>query len=114
MRLGSGEHYGWDEPRTVRLVRVFAGARFPDEYAWLRIPEGARGGPLDVMVVPRTSDRRWGATTELPRVDVAAWGLTPPATARLEVQDESVPWRPPKPNPDLWLYVERGPRASRW
>ncbi|MBK8733470.1 MAG: hypothetical protein IPL93_11585 [Actinomycetales bacterium] len=114
MRLGSGEHYGWEEPRTVRLIRVFAGAHFPEEYAWLHIPDGAKGGPLDVMVAPRTGDRRWGATTELPRVDVAAWVLTAIEVARLKEQAESGPWNPPKPNPDLWLYVERGPRASRW
>ena len=40
--------------RQVRLIRVFAGAHFPEEYAWLHIPDGAKGGPLDVMVAPRT------------------------------------------------------------
>lgn len=116
MRLGSGEHHGWEEPRTVRLVHVFAGPNHPQEFAWLQVPLGAKGGPLDVMVRPRVAPAHWRMPTPGNRVDVASWTLRPDEVARLEASIASHPepyWEPWKLAPDQWLFVEIGTKRHR-
>ena len=103
MRLGSGEHYGWEQPRTVAVVAVFDGDRGPGEFAWLQVPEGAKGGPLDVMVRPRVGEPLWSEPQPGRRVDVGAWVLD--EEQLLELQEGLTSWRPPKPAPDWWLWV---------
>ncbi len=109
MRLGSGEHYGWEQSRTARLVTVLDGS-VPGEFAWLQVPEGAKGGPLDVVVRPRLAgDPVWREPAPGQRVQVAAWTLSPDDAETLAVAHELdmlEPWAPPKPLPDLWLWVE--------
>ena len=107
MRLGSGEHYGWQEPRTVRLVSVLDGA-VPAEFAWLQVPDGAKGGPLDVVVRPRLAGEPvWREPAPGQRVQVAAWTLSRDVAETLSDEiDLREPWAPPKPLPDLWLWVE--------
>ena len=41
MRLGSSEHFGWERPRTVRVVDVLDGEHVDGEWAHLRVPDGA-------------------------------------------------------------------------
>ena len=103
MRLGSGEHYGWETPRTVSLMAVVDGDHGSGEFAWLRVPEGAKGGPLDVMVRPRVGEPLWRKPQPGRRVDVAAWVLD--EEQLLELESGSTSWRPPKPAPDMWLWV---------
>lgn len=108
MLLGSGEHYGWELPRTAELVAVLAGQRHDEEFAWIRVPEGAEGGPLDVMARPRLGDGRWRTPGPQERVNVAAWTLADDEAAALEQRMEDgvdLAWEPPKPLPDLWLWV---------
>lgn len=102
MKLGSGEHYGWEEPRPVELRGVYAGPQEPDEFAWLSVPEGVPGGPLDVVVRPRTPPYRWRAPSAGQRVQVAAWVLDDAGCDALAGADR---WELPKPLPDLWLWV---------
>ena len=109
MRLGSGEHFGWEDPRTVRLVHVFDGSIF-GEFAWLRVPEGAKGGPMEVVVRRRMSTGPWVTPSPGQRVQVEAWQLDARAvaalTAQVEAGEEPV-WVPPQPSPDLCLWVEQ-------
>jgi len=110
VRLGSGEHYGWDETRTVRLVAVVDGERAPGEFALLQVPAGAKGGPLAVAVRPRTGTGIWVDQTHRRRVGVGAWELTPDqaeSMARHAGGADAGPWVPPTPGPGMWLYVER-------
>lgn len=110
MRLGSGEHLGWERPRTAELVDVVAEGAHPGEFAQLRVPAGAKGGPLDVMVRERVSPTRpWRRPARGERMQVQAWVLDADdaAVRALAVElDEPQPWSPPKPAPDLWLWVE--------
>ena len=110
MRLGSGEHYGWEQPRTVQLVGVVDGAELAREFALLRVPEGAKGGPLDVMVRPRSGRTEpWREPRTGERIQLQAWELSEEQAALVELAielDEAERWTPPKPNPDLWLWVE--------
>lgn len=110
MRLGSGEHYGWERPRTAQLVGVLDGPELAGEFALLRVPEGAKGGPLDVMVRPRTARvEAWREPRRGERIQLQAWELSEEQAALLELAialDEAEPWVPPKPSPDLWLWVE--------
>lgn len=110
MRLGSGEHYGWERPRTVSIGGVFDGAELPSEFAWLRVPEGVKGGPLDVMVRLRTGRLEpWREPRQGERIQLQAWELGEEQAALLGLAielDELEPWTPPKRNPDLWLWVE--------
>lgn len=103
MRLGSGEHYGWEQPRTVSVMGVLDGPNGPGEFAWLRVPEGAKGGPLDVVVRPRVGEPRWREPAPGRRIDVAAWVLDEEQVLELELGATS--WQPPKQAPDLWLWV---------
>lgn len=110
MRLGSGEHYGWDKPRTVVLVDVRDGTQLEGEFARLRVPAGAKGGPLEVMVrlrVGRTEP--WRAPVQGERIQVEAWHIDTDAAELLDLEvelGERSSWAPPKRNPDLWLWVE--------
>lgn len=110
MKLGSGEHYGWERPRMVMLVEVLDGADLDAEFARLRVPEGAKGGPLEVVVRPRTGRREpWRVPRPGERIQVQAWQLDEEQTMLLDLAAESgevEPWTPPKPNPDQWLWVE--------
>lgn len=110
MRLGSSEHYGWERARTVRLVQVLDGDHTPGEWAHLHVPDGAKGGPFDVMVrARRAPPRAWRAPERGERFQVQAWHLmADDATLRRLAVDlgEPLPWSPPKLAPDLWLWVE--------
>ncbi len=110
MRLGSSEHYGWERPRTVSVGGVFDGAELAGEFAWLRVPDGAKGGPLDVMVRLRTGRvEPWREPQQGERLQLQAWELGEEEAALLGLAvelDETEPWTPPKRNPDLWLWVE--------
>ncbi|MCH1881833.1 hypothetical protein [Agrococcus sp. ARC_14] len=115
MRLGSGEHYGWAQPRTVELVEVVDGAGehahgLAGEFARLHVPVGVQGGPLTVMVRPRTGRAEaWRAPAPGTRIEVQAWQLSDAAAHRLDAsaeRGETEPWSPPQRNPHLWLWVE--------
>lgn len=110
MRLGSGEHYGWERPRTVVLVDVLDGPAFAGEFARLRVPEGAKGGPLEVVVRPRTGrSEPWRAPRQGERIQLQAWQLDDEQAELLDLAatvGEVEPWMPPKRNPDMWLWVE--------
>jgi hypothetical protein len=104
MRLGSGEHYGWEQPRTVVVVDVYDGPERAGEFAWLKVPEGAKGGPLDVMVRPRVGAAAWREPAPGGRIDVAAWVLDADDVDELRAGGGGR-WAAPKPAPDLWLWV---------
>lgn len=110
MRLGSGEHYGWEQPRSVELVGVFPGPELDREFALLRVPEGAKGGPLAVMVRPRVGRLEpWREPARGERIQLQAWQLSGDDAELLELATELGEierWAPPKPAPDLWLWVE--------
>jgi len=109
MKLGSGEHYGWEQPRTAEIVHVLAGMHYPDEFAWIRVPAGAKGGPLDVIVRPREGESRWRSLAPKQRVQVGAWQLSESDVEDLQllIETEAAPsWSPPSPLPNLWLWVE--------
>ena len=58
MRLGSTEHYGWDEWYAVSVRHVFTGAQTGESsYAWLEGPRGPRGEPISVLVTSRVQPR---------------------------------------------------------
>lgn len=110
MRLGSSEHFGWEQPRTARVVDVLDGEHVTGEWAHLHVPDGAKGGPFDVMVrariapIPPWRDPEFGE-----RIQVQAWRLDADDAElrRLAVDmGEPQPWQQPKPAPDLWLWVE--------
>lgn len=109
MRLGSCEHIGWERPRTVRVRAVLAGPRGPGGFAWLHVPDGAKGGPLDVVVGQRGPVGGWRPPSPGHRIEVASWTLGPRDVELLEravTDDPDLPWHPPRENPDQWLFVE--------
>lgn len=115
MKLGSSEHYGWEQPRSVVLVDVFDGAGehaygLTGEFARLHVPEGAVGGPLTVMVRPRSGRvEPWRTPQPDERIEVQAWQLSGEAARLLDdaaASGEAAPWSPPQRNPHLWLWVE--------
>lgn len=109
--LGSREHYGWEKPITVQLVAVFDGPDCGQEFAWLTGPgRDASSDRFDVMVRPRFSDPAWHEPLSGERVEVAAWQLQPDDLDALQaIRDApgAASWQPPKPLPDLWLWVGR-------
>jgi hypothetical protein len=110
VRLGSGEHYGWDRPRTVLLMDVRDGVELAGEFARLKVPDGAKGGPFEVMVRLRVGRREpWREPDRGERLEVQAWWIDDDQSELLELENElgeAGPWTPPKPNPDQWLWVE--------
>ena len=110
MRLGSGEHHGWERPRTAAVVQVLDGERCAGEFAQVRVPEGAKGGPFDAVVRARVGEVvPWRSPAAGERIQVQAWVLDADAAALLELSGElgeQGAWSPPKPAPDLWLWVE--------
>ncbi|MBG6239321.1 hypothetical protein IWX78_002300 [Mycetocola sp. CAN_C7] len=110
MKLGSGEHYGWDRPRTVVFVDVRDGVELECEFARLRVPAGAKGGPLEVMVRLRVGRiEPWRAPDPGERIEVQAWQIDEDQAELLDLETElgeAGRWTPPQRNPDLWLWVE--------
>lgn len=124
MRLGSSEHYGWEQPRAVALVEVFDGAGehaygLTGEFALLHVPADEPGGPMTVMVRPRTGrTEAWRTPAPGERIELQAWQLSDEASQRLSdaqrdaAQSDTAqrgtaePWSPPQRNPHLWLWVE--------
>lgn len=110
MKLGSSEHYGWEQSRTVVIVDVLDGPQFDGEFAHLRVPDDVKGGPLAVMVRLRTGQAEpWREPQPGERIEVQAWQLGREQSALLELAAErgqAERWVPPRRNPDLWLRVE--------
>ncbi|GHD52176.1 hypothetical protein D9V29_13415 [Mycetocola manganoxydans] len=110
MRLGSSEHYGWERPLSVVIVEVRDGQDLDGEFARLRVPEGAKGGPLDVMVRLRAGRIvAWRKPAPGERIQVQSWHLTASQADLMDLElelGEASPWTPPKPQPDQWLWVE--------
>ena len=110
MRLGSSEHYGWEHPLTVVIVEVRDGPSLDGEFARLRVPEGAKGGPLDVMVRLRVGAIvPWRKPARGEQLQVQAWQLSRDQAELMDLESElgeAAPWMPPKPHPDQWLWVE--------
>ena len=110
MRLGSGEHYGWEHPRTVRLLDVRDGTELEGEFARLRVPDGAKGGPLEVMVRLRIGRiEPWRVPRQGEQIQLQAWEIGRDESELLDLEaelGEVSPWTPPTRNPDLWLWVE--------
>jgi hypothetical protein len=105
--LGSGEHYGWDRPRPAHLVRVLDGDRVAAEFAWIHAEAGTGHEEIDVAVRPRFGEPVWREPAPGERVQVSAWTLGADAVRALGTDPDDVGrWTPPKPLPDLWLWVE--------
>ncbi len=106
MKLGSGEHYGWEHPRAVRVVQVFDGEHIRSEWAHLHVPDGQN----DVIVrVRKFPFEPWRTPARGERVEVQAWEITSEEAElrRLAVDlGEPLPWTQPKLAPDQWLWVE--------
>lgn len=74
----------------------------------MRVAEGAKGGPLDVMLRRRTGNGCWATPESGQRIDAGAWQLSEEQVLDLEIQleeGEHLRWVPPKPSPDLWLWL---------
>ena len=110
MRLGSSEHYGWEHPLTVVIVEVRDGPNLDGEFARLRVPEGAKGGPLDVVVRLRVGPIvPWRKPAKGEQIQVQSWHLSKDQADLMDLEielGEAGPWTPPKPLPDQWLWVE--------
>ncbi|MFT4262159.1 MAG: hypothetical protein QM572_02145 [Nocardioides sp.] len=89
----------------MNVIAVYAGPTHQEEFAWLRVPEGAKGGPLDVMARERMSDGRWRTPSPGERLQIAAWVLDEEQALELELDPVPRSWSPPKPLPDLWLWL---------
>jgi len=108
MRLGSTEHYGWDDWFAVSVRHVFAGDEAGGtSYAWLEGPRGPRGASLSVLVTARTPPRGWREPAAGQSVDVWAW----PVSGRQREEwsaalgrGEAPRWRDPG-TPEQWLQV---------
>lgn len=109
MQVGSGEHFGWEQPRDAEVIGVWPGAEARNEFAWLKVGLTDSSERLHVMVRRRFGSRAWVAPASGERVDVEAWQLDDRAAAELRAQasvTNKPPWKPPKPLPDLWLWVK--------
>ena len=84
MKIGSHEHYGWDDWYAVTVRHVFIDGTGMTTHAWLEGARGPRGEPLSVLVAPRTPPVGWREPGAGQRMDVWAWPIP-------EVQGEE--WR---------------------
>lgn len=74
MRVGSAEHYGWDDWYAVSVRHVFSTADTGDtSYAWVEGPRGPRGEALSLLVTARTPPRGWREPAPGQRLDVWSW-----------------------------------------
>lgn len=114
MRIGSTEHYGWDDWYVVTTRHVFSADETGESsYAWLEGPRGPRGDAISVLVTARTPPRGWRAPAAGQRVDVWAWPVPDDraqAWSAALADGRQPDWRDPG-TPQQWLQL-RGDAAE--
>lgn len=91
--MSSSEHYFWNRPRRVDVVRVLDGIDAPRRYAVLHVGDDQPDGPMCLLATAR---------------DHPAWTVPHPGgTVYLSVwtvdeDDVEEPCEPPRRNPDAW------------
>lgn len=84
LKVGSREHYGWDDWYAVSVRHVFRGPGGLPTHAWLTGPRGPHGEPLSLLVAARTPPGGWQEPTAGRRLDVWAWPVDPATAAQWE------------------------------
>lgn len=98
MRLGSDEHIGFEQPLRAEVKAVVPAADSGDSFAWIQVPLGSKGGPLDVVARPSSASPSWPPPVR-ERVELHAWRLEYSDVEKLEIRlelNEFEPWTPPK------------------
>lgn len=107
LKVGSTEHYGWDDWYAVSVRHVFRGPGGLPTHAWLTGARGPRGEPLSLLVAARTPPGGWREPAPGRRLDVWAWPVDPATATRWE-QDLSAGRSPELADPgrpQQWLQV---------
>ena len=95
--MSSSEHYFWNRPRRVDVVRLLDGRDAPRRYALLHVDDDQPDGPMHLVAMDRDHPT-WTEPEEGRTVYLSVWtvaegdvGATPDAS-----------WEPPPGNPTAW------------
>lgn len=96
--LSSSEHYFWNRPRRVELVRLLDAPATPNRYAVLHVGEDQPDGPMRLVAAGRF-DPPWTEPPPGATVHLSVWRLDDDAEIAASVDGV---YEPPRRNPDAW------------